>query len=163
DGARGDADDDIDLRLTLSALLFRETGADAPAIVDQGAPLPNASPVRRSFGDLRAELSAGGLAIDARIRQTPSERYQAGASGGGEYEPRTLDYRLGGQATSLTIGRQVIEPVGATRIDGVSLTRQLTGGLAATLFGGAYPVLGSRSLDTDYVRVRDPDGRDGAL
>src|SRR5262249_8044315 len=83
--ARGAADDDLQLRLTLSALLFRETGADAPAIVDQGAPLPNASPVQRSFGDLRTELSVGGLAVDARIRQTTSERYQAGAAGGGEY------------------------------------------------------------------------------
>lgn len=163
DGSRGDAADDLDLRLTLSALVFRETGADAPAIVDQGAPLPNASPVRRSFGDLRAELSAGGLAVDARIRQTTSPRYQAGASGGGEYELRALDYRLGGPATALTIGRQIVEPAGATRIDGVSLTRQLTGGLTATLFGGAYPAPGSRSLDTDYVRVRNPDGSDGAL
>ena len=33
------------------------------------------------------------------------------------------------------------------------------------MFGGAYPELGSRSLDTDYVRVRNPGdpGGDGAL
>jgi hypothetical protein len=85
DGSDGSgALDDLDLRLTLSTFLFRETGADAPALVDQGATLQNASPVRRYFGDLRAELSAGGLVLDARIRQTTSERYQAGASGGGE-------------------------------------------------------------------------------
>src|SRR5262249_27702795 len=74
---------DLDLRLTLSTFLFRETGADAAAIVDQGAALSNASPVRRAFGDLRTELSAGGLALDARVRQTTSERCQAGASSGG--------------------------------------------------------------------------------
>lgn len=155
--------DDLDLRLTLSTFLFRETGADAPAIVDQGAMLGNASPVRRYFGDLRTELSAGGLALDARIRQTSSERYQAGASGGGEYELRTLDYRLGSAATSVTIGRQFVDAVGATRIDGIAVTRKLTGGIAATLFGGAFPELGSRSLDTDYVHVRNAGGSDGAL
>ncbi len=155
--------DDLDLRLTLSTFLFRETGADAPALVDQGATLQNASPVRRYFGDLRAELSAGGLVLDARIRQTTSERYQAGASGGGEYDIRTLDYRLGSATTFVTIGRQFVESVGATRIDGIAVTRKLTGGLAATLFGGAFPELGSRSLDTDYVRLRNADGRDGSL
>ncbi|HEX7837356.1 MAG TPA: hypothetical protein VF469_07835, partial [Kofleriaceae bacterium] len=155
--------DDIDLRLTLSTFLYRESGADAPAIVDQGALLQNASPVRRTFGDLRTELSAGGLVVDARIRQTTSERYQAGASGGGEYELRTFDYRLGSQDTQLTIGRQLVEAVGATRIDGASVIRKLTAGLAATAFGGAFPELGSRSLDTDYVHVRNPDGTNGSL
>ncbi|HEX8114776.1 MAG TPA: hypothetical protein VF516_43900, partial [Kofleriaceae bacterium] len=159
-------DDAIDLRLTLSTFLYRESGADAPALVDQGATLPNASPVRRTFGDLRTELAAGGLTLDARIRQTTSDRYQAGAAGGGEYELRTLDYRLGTLATSLTIGRQVIDAVGATRIDGAALSHRLTGGLSATVFGGAYPALGSRSLDTDYVHAPSPggpSGGDGAL
>jgi hypothetical protein len=157
------AEDTIDLRLTLSTFFYRESGADAPALVDQGATLQNASPVRRTFGDLRTELATGGLTLDARIRQTTSDRYQAGAAGGGEYELRTLDYRLGGAATALAIGRQVIDAVGATRIDGAALTHRLTGGLAATAFGGAYPALGSRSLDTDYVHARNPDGSDGAL
>ncbi|HET7499413.1 MAG TPA: hypothetical protein VFK02_00360 [Kofleriaceae bacterium] len=154
---------DLDLRLTLSTFLYRETGGDAPAVVDQGATLSNASPVRRYFGDLRAELSTGGLALDARIRQTTSERYQAGASGGGEYELRTLAYRAGAAASSVTVGRQFIDAVGATRIDGVSATRKLSGAIAATVFGGAYPQLGSRSLDTDYVHARNADGSDGAL
>lgn len=159
------AADDLDLRLTLSSFLYRESGADAPAIVDQGAMLTNASPVQRTFGDLRTELAAGGFALDARIRQTTSDRYQAGGAGGGEYELRTLDYRLGaaGAPTTLTVGRQTIDAVGATRIDGAAVTRTLTAGIAATLFGGAYPALGSRSLDTDYVRLRNPDGSDGAL
>jgi len=164
DGRDGSgARDDLDLRITLSTFLFRETGADAPALVDQGAALQNASPVRRYFGDLRAELSAGGLVLDARIRQTTSERYQAGASGGGEYDIRTLDYRLGSATTFVTIGRQFVEPVGATRIDGIAVTHKLTGEIAATLFGGAFPELGSRSLDTDYVRLRNAFGRDGSL
>ena len=158
----GEPAGDLDLRLTLSTFLFRETGADAGAIVDQGAALQNASPVRRAFGDLRTELTAGGLVLDARVRQTTSERYQAGAASGGEYEIRTLDYRLGSPTTFVTIGRQFVDAVGATRIDGVALTRKLTAGIAATAFGGAFPELGSRSLDTDYVRVRNGDGSAGA-
>ncbi len=153
---------DLDLRLTLSTFLFRESGADAPPIVDQGATLGNASPIRRTFGDLRAELLAGGLTIDARVRQTTRARYQAGASGGGEYELRTLDGRLGSSTTFVTLGRQIVQPVGATRIDGVALTRTLTGAIAATVFAGAYPALGSRSLETDYARLRDADGAEGA-
>jgi hypothetical protein len=117
--------------------------------------------VRRSFGDLRTELAAGGLALDARIRQTTSARYQAGAGGGGEYELRTLDYRIGSPTTQLTIGRQIIDAVGATRIDGAAVTRRLTDRFAATLFGGAYPALGSRSLDTDYLRAEAPGSGGG--
>ena len=157
------AADALDLRLTLSSFLFRESGADAPAVVDQGATLQNASPVRRTFGDLRAELSSDGLVFDGRVRQTTSERYQAGAAAGGEYELRALGYRLGSPTTFLTIGRQTVDAVGAARIDGLALTRKLTPTIGATLFGGAYPVLGSRSLDTDYVHVHNADGTEGGL
>src|SRR5258705_1223171 len=66
----------IELRLTLSSFLFRETGGDAPPLVDMGAVVPSASPVRRYFGDLRAELTDGGFELDARVRQTTSQRYQ---------------------------------------------------------------------------------------
>jgi len=153
---------DLDLRLTLSSFLFRETGADAPAIVMDGAPLQNASPVKRYFGDLRMELASSGFVLDGRVRQTTSQRFQSGASGGGEYEIRTLAYRVGSPKTSLTIGRQHIEPVGATKIDGLAFTARLTKIVAATAFGGVFPLLGSRSLETDYPRIRNEDGTDGA-
>ena len=152
---------DLDLRLTLSTFLYRETGADAPPIVDQGAALPNASPIRRTFGDLRTELVAGGFTLDARIRQTTSERYQAGASAGGEYELRVLDQELGSRTTFVTLGRQVVDAVGATRIDGAALTHRLSDQVRGVLFAGAFPALGSRSLDTDYARVRRADGSEG--
>ena len=153
---------DLDLRLTLSTFLFRESGADAPAIVDQGATLENASPVRRSFGDLRLELSGGGLLADARLRQTTSARFQSGATGGGEYDVRTLAYQLGPKTTRLTLGRQFVDAVGATKVDGLAFTQRLTSLVSATLFGGAFPTLGSRSLDTDYSRIRNADGTAGA-
>ena len=44
--------DSLDLRLTLSSFLYRQTGADAPPLVDQGQAPQNASPVHRFFGDL---------------------------------------------------------------------------------------------------------------
>lgn len=154
--------DELDLRLTLSSFLYRETGPRAPALVDQGAELQNASPVRRAFGELRLELTADRLELDARARQTGAQRYQSGASGAGEYEVRTLAYRLGSARTSLTVGRQLIDAAGATKIDGVALRRQLTERVALTAFAGAYPALGSRSLDTDYVAVRKPDGTQSA-
>lgn len=152
---------DLDLRLTLSSFLYRESGDDAPALADGGAPVETASPVKRSFGDLRIELTDDGLALDARIRQTASERFQSGATGGGEYELRTLAYRRGSERTRVTIGRQYIDSVGATKIDGVAAQRRLGASLDATLFAGAFPALGSRSLDTDYARIRQPDGSEG--
>ena len=147
------APDDLDLRLTLSTFLYRETGDDAAALVDQGATAANASPVQRTFGDLRMELTSGGLFADGRVRQTTSQRFQAGANGASEYDLRTLGYRLGGERMSLTIGRQYLDSVGQTKIDGLAFRRAIAGPVAATLFAGAYPQLGSRSLDTDYVRI----------
>lgn len=154
--------DDLDLRLTLSSFLFRQSGEDAPPIVDTGAPVASASPVRRYFGDLRVELSGGGLVVDARVRQTSSQRYQSGAFGGSEYDVRTLGYRLGSERTALIVGRQYIDAVGATKIDGLAFARRLSESWSTTLFGGAYPQLGSRSVATDYPAIRQADGTEGA-
>lgn len=154
---------DLDLRLSLSSFLYRETGSDAPALVDQGAPGENASSVRRYFGDLRIELDAEGLALDARVRQTTSQRFQSGAAGGGEYELRALSYKVGGPSMSLTVGRQHIDAAGGTKIDGLAFQRQLAPPVGVTVFAGLFPVLGSRSLETDYPRIIQPDGSEGAL
>lgn len=154
--------DDLDLELTLSSFLFRQAGSDAAPIVGDGAPVESASPVRRYFGDLRAKLSDAGLAFEGRVRQTTSERYQSGAGGGGEYEIRTLSYRLGSTRNKLILGRQFVDAVGSTKIDGAAVVRRLTTTWSGTLFGGAYPALGSRSLDTDYPAIRNADGSEGA-
>lgn len=144
---------ETELRLTLSSFLFRETGAAGDPVVMDGAPVQSASPVRRYFGDLRAELTDGGFELDARVRQTTSERYQSGAGAGSEYEIRTLRLRVGSPTTSLYVGRQFVDAVGATKIDGVALVRKLTKTWSGTLFAGAFPALGSRSLDTDYPEI----------
>ncbi len=155
----------IDLRLTLSTFLFREGGDEAPPLVDMGTEVANASPVRRYFSDLRLELTGSGVELDARVRQTTSKRYQAGASGGGEYELRELAYRLGAEHTRIVVGRQFVDAVGATKIDGAAVIRRLSKTWSATAFGGAFPQLGSRSLDTDYPEIRPeigaPEGMSG--
>jgi hypothetical protein len=155
--------DDLDLRLTLSSFIYRESGDDAAATAMAGATLQNASPVHRFFGDLRLELGDAGLAVDARVRQTTSATYQSGAESGGEYELRTLSYRIGPAHTHVTIGRQFIDPVGATKIDGLAFTQSITDIVDATAFVGLFPQLGSRSVDTDYIHVQNADGTTGAL
>jgi hypothetical protein len=159
----GDATpDDLDLRLTLSSFIYRESAASGPPLVDMGASTEAASPVRRYFGDLRAELADTGFAFDGRIRQTTAEHYQAGATAGGEYEIRTLSYRLGSHRNALVIGRQLIEPVGSIRIDGAAGMLRLSERTTAIACAGAYPELGSRSLDTDYPVIHNPDGTTGS-
>lgn len=162
---RADAEakpDDLDIRLTLSSFLYRQAGDDAPPLVDNAPAIENASPVRRYFGDLRIELAESGLAFDGRVRQTTSERYQSGAGGGAEYEIRTLAYKLGGARTQLTAGRHYVEAAGSTKIDGASVVQRLAKTLSGTLFAGAMPALGSRSLDTDYPSIDKLDGSTGA-
>ncbi len=155
------AADELDLRLTLSSFLYRESGADAPALVDQGAVLENASPVRRYFGDLRVELTGEGLTLDARVRQTTSRRFQSGADGGGEYELRTVAYQLGGERRALVIGRQYVDELAGSKLDGLAFRQRLAAPVTATVFAGAFPVPGSRSLDTDYPVLRADDGSAG--
>ena len=157
--AQPPAKDDLDLRLTMSSFFYKQSGSDPGALVTDGAQPQNASPVKRFFGDLRMELTDEGLAVDARVRQTTSERFQSGADGGGEYEIRTLAYNLG----PVRLGRQFIDAVGSTKIDGVSATTHFTSEASGVVFAGAFPVLGSRSLDTDYLRARNPDGTEGDL
>ncbi|MDQ3296140.1 MAG: hypothetical protein M3619_06130 [Myxococcota bacterium] len=152
----------VDLRLTLSSFWFREAGADAAPLVASGATVPSASPVTRFFGDMRVELTDGVFQLDARVRQTTSGRFQSGAAGGGEYDIRTLKLRAGSETTSLYVGRQYVDAVGATKIDGVVVDTRLSPGWTATLFGGAFPQLGSRSVATDYPEIEQPGGMLGS-
>jgi hypothetical protein len=155
--------DDLDVRITLSTFLYSQSGGDPSPLVDQGASPQNASPISRFFTDLRFELHDAGFAVDGRVRETTSERYQSGADGGGEYELRTLDYRLGGASTNVVVGRQFIDSVGATKIDGFALNQRLGAPVVGTLFAGAFPQLGSRSVATDYTHAINADGSQGPL
>ncbi len=163
----GDQAHDLEVRLTLSSFVHRELGSDGPPLVAGGDAPDDASPVRRFFGDARLELRAdrvggGSLRFDGRIRETTSERYQAGAGAGAEYELRAAFYRRALGGSELRVGRLVVDAVGATRLDGVAVERRLAAAWSATLFGGAYPQRGSRSITTDYAAIREAGAATGA-
>ncbi|MEZ4402555.1 MAG: hypothetical protein R3B06_21205 [Kofleriaceae bacterium] len=144
----------VEARLTLSSFLYRESAAAATPLVANGAAPAGASAARRLFGDLRGELTVtgvggGALHADGRVRQTTAARYQSGAVGGDEYEVRELTYARALGKLELRLGRQIVDAVGATKIDGVALAVPV-GRFTGTVFGGAYPVRGSRSVATDY-------------
>ena len=153
---------DLVIKLTLSSFVFRQAGDAAPPLDGGDAAIESASPVRRYFGDLRLELEDGSIAFDGRVRQTTSARYQSGAAGGSEYDIRTLRYQLGTPRTQLVLGRQFVDAVGATKLDGAAVIQRLGKTWSGTLFGGAYPALGSRSLASDYPAIVNPDGTTGA-
>lgn len=158
----------VDLRLTLSTFVYRESGAEPDPLVDGAAEPDGASPVRRFFSDLRLQMSAErlggrdgrGVELDARVRQTAAGDFQAGAGSGSEYEVKTAVVRDRIAGLDLSLGRQTVLEVAATRVDGLRVARRLGASWTASLFGGAYPARGSRSVDTDYP-VSPPVDRDG--
>ncbi len=150
----------LEVRLTLSSFLYRELADDADPLVSGGAAPAGASSVRRFFGDLRGELTAdrvggGAVRVDGRVRAATLERYQGGED---EYELRALTYAHALGPAELRLGRQVIDALGATRVDGAQLTAPLSARLRLTTFAGAYPQRGSRSLTTDYPVIHAIDG-----
>lgn len=152
----------LEVRLTLSSFLYRELADDADPLVSGGAAPAGASAVRRFFGDLRGELTAdrvggGAIKVDGRLRAATLERYQGGED---EYELRALTYAHALGPAELRLGRQVIDALGATRIDGAQLTAPLSARVRLTTFAGAYPQRGSRSLTTDYPVIHAMDGSD---
>jgi len=154
------ASNDTTLRFTLSSFLYRETGSAGPVLLADAAAAENASPVRRFFGDMRVQLSidrigGGDMAfeLDGRVRQTTSQLYQSGADGGSEYELRRLAVRRRFGGLDLKLGRQFVDPVGATKIDGVVATLRLSPRSFVTAFGGAYPARASRTVGTDYPKL----------
>ena len=158
---------DIDVRITTTAFLHRETGEPGDALVDGGVAPDNASPFSRYFFDLRLQASAQRVdkrgwstRSDARVRSASDNNVQSGASTGNEYEVRELSVRRAGRRTAFGLGRQTVGEVAATTIDGVRVDLRFNSRWRAVAFGGAYPDRGSRSLDTDYPRVRLGDGMD---
>lgn len=152
----------LEVRLTLSSFLYRELGDDAAPLVTSGEAPASASPVRRFFGDLRGELTAdrvggGTVKLDGRVRAATLERYQGG---GDEYQLRTAYYAHPVGAAELRLGRQLVDAVDATRVDGLAVIAPLGARLRATAFAGTYPAYGSRSVTTDYPVIHAADGSD---
>lgn len=153
---------DLDVRLTLSSLLYREFGGEAAPWIDGGAAPVDASDRRRFFADLRGELTdralgGGAVRLDGRVRQA-ARGTQTGAVGGDEYELRAASWERGLGPVTARLGRQLVEALGDSKLDGASLTAALGERWRATAAAGAYPQRGSRSLATDYPMLHDADG-----
>ena len=158
----------VNLRLTLTTFIYRESGDPGAPLATDGARPDGASPVRRFFNDLRLRARTDnlghpgrGFALDLRARQTASGEFQAGAGAGSEYEVReaAVHDRVGHLDVSL--GRQTVLEVAGTKIDGLALRQPLGKTWSFIAFGGAYPLRGSRSVDTDYPVLHPMDPTTG--
>ncbi|HVK76924.1 MAG TPA: hypothetical protein VM734_26540 [Kofleriaceae bacterium] len=170
---KDDEDEDKTLwqgSLTSSTFLFQESGGQGTALVPMGAAVDNASPYRRLFTDLRAQIDGlhlrGGrwdLRVDARARvvndppdaqaTTQDNVLQSGAFGGNEYDVRDLYLVRTGRRTDFFVGRQTVADLGAIKIDGVRLDYAASTRWTYLGFAGLHPLRGSRSVLTDYPTV----------
>lgn len=136
----------------------------------------NASPYSRFYTDLRAQMDARHLAggkwdvrLDGRARMvagggnlteapatpSPAASVQSGAFGDNEFDLREAWAVRSGKRSDLFIGRQYIADLGALKIDGARLDYALSKRVTLLMFGGAFPMRGSRSLATDYPTQYD--------
>ena len=169
--------------LTSSTLLFKESGGGPyPELnIATGGKAANGDVPSRLFTDLRLQTDfrhiSGGrwdARIDGRIRLVSqpdfSDRFdnvvaatpaaqghiQSGLLGRNEYDLRELWLVRNGNRTDLTFGRQFIADLGAVKIDGLRFDYASTEKLTYLGFAGLFPFRGSRSVDTDYVALKDP-------
>ncbi len=148
----------LDLRLILSSFAYLESGSASEPLFDGGEELETASRARRAFADLRLDLRAKQIAgskfelrFDGRLRESNRDDVQSGFRGGEEWDLRDAFVRYGDEKRALTLGRQRIAAVDASKVDGISLQME-RGALDLVLFGGLYPTRGSRSVTQDYPR-----------
>jgi hypothetical protein len=168
--------------LTSSTFFFHESGGGnfAGLMADSG---PNASTFNRYFTDLRLQTDfrhiSGGrwdARVDFRARAVnslpqvdetmpppgnvnvgPTPHIQGSAlDGGNEYDLRELYLVRNGERTDVTIGRQFIADMAAIKIDGVRIDYAQSAKFTYLGFAGLYPLRGSRSLSTDYIKLVNP-------
>jgi len=142
---------------------------------------PDAATYSRLFTDLRLQTdfrhisaSRWDARIDTRVRFVdtpaasvssnftpyyPAPHVQSGLTGQNEYELRELWLIRNGVRTDVIIGRQFIPDLAAIKIDGVRVDYAMSREFTLLGFGGLYPLRGSRSLSTDYIDLRDSNGK----
>ena len=165
-------------RLTSSTFFFQELGDSIVNGANEVA--DNASPVTRLYTELRAQLgwtqpgmNRVDVRADARVRMalpcefayvsdpatTPGNpasfgyddcRTQSGTYGGNEYDIRELYGQRAGTELELQAGRQYVNEVAATKVDGIKATYVLDGNWSLIGFGGLAPSRISRSVLDDY-------------
>jgi hypothetical protein len=98
-------------------------------------------------------------AMPTTLTPTTPNRIQAGLYGENEYELRELWLIRSGKRSDVFIGRQFIPDLGGLKIDGVRVDYAKSSKLTLIGFGGLMPVRGSRSIQTDYPRLQDEQGK----
>jgi hypothetical protein len=85
---------------------------------------------------------------------------QSGLLGGDEYDLREAYFVRSGARTDVFIGRQFITDLDAVKIDGLRIDYASSKDWTEIGFAGLYPLLGSRSLTTDYLPLQtiNPNG-----
>lgn len=162
--------------LASSSFLYTESsGQFDPVLPALGT---SGSRFNRLFTELRLQTDfrhIGGGAWDARIdtrarlvnspkpESTPmgatETHVQSGFNGTNEYDVREAWLVRSGKRSDLFFGRQFIPDLGALRIDGLRIDYAQSEKLTLIMFGGLYPVRGSRSLTTDYKPLLDDNGK----
>ncbi len=101
-----------------------------------------------------------GSSFDQAVPATPNPpsqpHIQSGLLGQNEYDLRELWLVRNGERTDLTFGRQYITDLAAVKIDGLRFDYASSAKLTYLGFAGLFPFRGSRSIDSDYVQLKDP-------
>jgi len=167
--------------LTSSSFFFTESGA-AYAGMEQGE---NAARFSRMFTELRLQtdfrhIGAGrwDARIDARARvinqpdqgtanttsptggtfSADANHVQSGFNGTNEYDLRELWLFRSGKRSDIFIGRQFVPDLGGVKFDGLRVDYAKSTTMTLIGFGGLYPLRGSRSITTDYTKLKADDG-----
>lgn len=166
--------------LTSSSFAYSEFGGGQLTNIN-GQPVLNSQSTtsyNRLFTDLRLQTDfrhiGGGkwdARVDARARfvntpgavdystatpGTPTPYVQSGLFGQNEYDLRELWLIRNGERTDLTFGRQFITDLAAIKIDGLRVDYASSPKLTYVAFAGLNPFRGSRSVDTDYIDLKNP-------
>lgn len=157
-----------------STFFYNESGSTLKTADAAGGTASN-SQFSRLFTDLRLQLDArhikggrwlGRVDVRGRAALDPEEstkiayqsdsntRIQSGLTGESELEAKELWLARPGDRADVFIGRQTIPDLGAVKIDGIRIDYAKSDRVTVLGFAGAYPLRGSRSIETDYPVLR---------
>jgi hypothetical protein len=172
--------------LTSTSFGYHETGgtlaAPAGTAPGQVGAVPSASGFSRLFTDLRLQTDFRHIAasrwdarVDVRGRMVndpggttagfmPSTQTtsQSGFLGKDELEVKELWLVRNGARSDVFFGRQFVPDLGGVKIDGLRIDYASSARFTLLGFGGLYPIRGSRSIDTDYQRLKSSPAANGA-
>lgn len=160
--------------LSSSSFVYTESGGTYAGGLNSGE---NASKFSRMFTELRLQTdfrhigaSRWDARIDARARvvNTPDNgatsvdptRIQSGFNGTNEYDLREMWIFHSGKRSDVFLGRQFVPDLGGVKFDGLRVDYASSRRTTFIMFGGLYPLRGSRSLTTDYQPLKDNEGND---